>query len=118
MRILCAAEVVVCYRAMNERSEQRFGAGVQDRPNAPTVEQVGFGWYAPFGLLTPAEGRILVDGVDLAVSRGDLVGIVGPNGSGKTTLLKTLNPSQGLTIKATNKENSIAAEAPTGIGFI
>ena len=49
-----AAEVVVCYRAMNERSEQRFGAGVQDRPNAPTTENVHFGWYAPFGLLTPA----------------------------------------------------------------
>ena len=49
-----AAEVVVCYRAMNERSEQRFGAGVQDRPNAPTAEQVAFGWVAPFGLLTPA----------------------------------------------------------------
>ncbi len=49
-----AAEVVVCYRAMNERSEQRFGAGIQDRPSAPTVEQVGFGWYAPYGLLTPA----------------------------------------------------------------
>jgi len=49
-----AAEVVVCYRAMNERSEQRFGAGVQDRPAAPTVEGVGFGWYAPYGLLTPA----------------------------------------------------------------
>ncbi len=49
-----AAEVVVCYRAMNERSEQRFGAGVQDRASAPTVEQVGFGWYAPYGLLTPA----------------------------------------------------------------
>lgn len=49
-----AAEVVVCYRAMNERSEQRFGAGVQNRPSAPTVEQVGFGWYAPYGLLTPA----------------------------------------------------------------
>jgi acetyl-CoA acetyltransferase len=49
-----AAEVVVCYRAMNERSEQRFGAGVQDRPLAPTTENVHFGWYAPFGLLTPA----------------------------------------------------------------
>lgn len=49
-----AAEVVVCYRAMNERSEQRFGAGVQDRPTAPTTESVHFGWYAPFGLLTPA----------------------------------------------------------------
>ena len=49
-----AAEVVVCYRAMNERSEQRFGAGVQDRPIAPTTENIHFGWYAPFGLLTPA----------------------------------------------------------------
>lgn len=49
-----SADVVVCYRAMNERSEQRFGAGVQDRPNAPRTEDVHFGWYAPFGLLTPA----------------------------------------------------------------
>ena len=49
-----SAEVVVCYRAMNERSEQRFGTGVQDRPNAPGTEDVHFGWYAPFGLLTPA----------------------------------------------------------------
>ena len=49
-----AAEVVVCYRAMNERSEQRFGAGVQDRPSAPKTEEVHFGWYTPYGLLTPA----------------------------------------------------------------
>ncbi len=49
-----AAEVVVCYRAMNERSEQRFGAGIQNRPTAPRTEDVQFGWYAPFGLLTPA----------------------------------------------------------------
>jgi 17-hydroxy-3-oxo-4-pregnene-20-carboxyl-CoA lyase len=49
-----AAEVVVCYRAMNERSEQRFGSGVQARPLTPTTENVHFGWYAPFGLLTPA----------------------------------------------------------------
>jgi len=49
-----AAEVVVCYRAMNERSQQRFGAGVQDRDAMPTTEAAHFGWYAPFGLLTPA----------------------------------------------------------------
>ncbi len=55
MAVACgAAEVVVCYRAMNERSEQRFGTGVQDRQNAPTTEAVHYGWYAPFGLLTPA----------------------------------------------------------------
>ena len=48
------ADTVVCYRAMNERSMQRFGAGVQGRPSHPTAENAHFGWYAPYGLLTPA----------------------------------------------------------------
>ncbi len=48
------ADVVVCYRAMNERSMQRFGAGVQDRPPTSNTESAHFGWYAPYGLLTPA----------------------------------------------------------------
>ena len=47
-------KVVVCYRAMNERSQQRFGIGVQDRPPAPRPEEVHFGWHSPYGLLTPA----------------------------------------------------------------
>jgi acetyl-CoA acetyltransferase len=49
-----AADVVVCYRAMNERSWQRFGTGVQGRASLPTAENVHFSWYAPVGLLTPA----------------------------------------------------------------
>lgn len=32
----------------------------------------------------------VLDGVSLAVSEGDFLGIVGPNGAGKTTLLRTL----------------------------
>jgi acetyl-CoA acetyltransferase len=47
-------DVVVCYRAMNERSQQRFGIGVQDRPPAPRPEEIHFGWHSPYGLLTPA----------------------------------------------------------------
>jgi acetyl-CoA acetyltransferase len=49
------ADAVVCYRAFNERSGRRFGAGVQDRPPIATAEASHFSWYAPFGLLTPAQ---------------------------------------------------------------
>ncbi|NGO73947.1 thiolase C-terminal domain-containing protein, partial [Streptomyces boncukensis] len=47
-----AAEVVVCYRAFNERSGRRFGSGVLSRE--PTAEGAALGWVLPFGLLTPA----------------------------------------------------------------
>ncbi|MEU8913483.1 lipid-transfer protein [Streptomyces nigrescens] len=46
------AEVVVCYRAFNERSGRRFGSGVQQRQ--PSAEGAALGWNLPFGLLTPA----------------------------------------------------------------
>ncbi|MFI6648663.1 lipid-transfer protein [Streptomyces sp. NPDC050529] len=46
------ADVVVCYRAFNERSGRRFGSGVQQRE--PTAEGAALGWNLPFGLLTPA----------------------------------------------------------------
>ncbi len=49
-----AADVVVCYRAMNERSQQRFGIGTTPTAAIATTETAHFGWYAPFGLLTPA----------------------------------------------------------------
>jgi acetyl-CoA acetyltransferase len=54
------ARTVVVYRALNERSGNRFGAGVHDprksgspRSSAGGAEAV-FGWYLPFGLVTPA----------------------------------------------------------------
>ena len=47
------ADVVVCYRAFNERSERRFGAGRQG-PSADARAPMPTNWYAPFGLVTPA----------------------------------------------------------------
>jgi acetyl-CoA acetyltransferase len=49
------ADVVVCYRAFNERSGRRFGSGVQDRPPDPTTESAHYAWYSPYGLVTPAQ---------------------------------------------------------------
>ena len=49
------ADYVVAYRGFNERSGHRFGTGVQGRPPLATAESAHFAWYAPFGLLTPAQ---------------------------------------------------------------
>jgi acetyl-CoA acetyltransferase len=49
-----ACHYCLVYRAFNERSETRFGVGVQGRAPAPTPMEVDFGWSSPFGLLTPA----------------------------------------------------------------
>jgi branched-chain amino acid transport system ATP-binding protein len=36
-------------------------------------------------------GLVAVDGVDLEVRGGELVGVIGPNGAGKTTFFHTLS---------------------------
>jgi acetyl-CoA acetyltransferase len=49
------ANVVVCYRAFNERSGMRFGTGMQDRPLDSTADRAEYSWITPPGLLTPAQ---------------------------------------------------------------
>ncbi|MFT5483859.1 MAG: acetyl-CoA acetyltransferase [Halieaceae bacterium] len=46
------AETVVCYRALNGRSGHRFSGGVSG--NIVTADAMHWGWYMPYGLLTPA----------------------------------------------------------------
>ncbi|WP_137150009.1 ABC transporter ATP-binding protein [Devosia sp. FKR38] len=36
------------------------------------------------------QGRSLIDGIDIMLRDGEMLGVVGPNGSGKTTLLRSL----------------------------
>lgn len=57
-------------------------------------------------------GPNVLDGINLTVERGDLIGIVGPSGSGKSTLLRvllgSLKPSQG----------TVARKRAMTIGFV
>ena len=46
------ADVVVCYRAFNERSGHRFGSGAHR--GEPTSEGIAMSWVSSFGLMTPA----------------------------------------------------------------
>jgi acetyl-CoA acetyltransferase len=48
------ADVVVCYRALNERSGHRFGQVSLAAAAAPTSGGVDNGWHYPMGLGTPA----------------------------------------------------------------
>jgi zinc transport system ATP-binding protein len=52
------------------------------------------------------DGRWLVEGIDLAIHRGEIVTLIGPNGSGKSTTAKlvtgVIRPSVGSVMRDTN----------------
>ena len=58
--------------------------------------------------LTKKYGNVLaLNGIDLTVGRGKIIGVLGPNGSGKTTLIKLINglltPTEGGILVAGNE---------------
>ncbi len=61
------------------------GGGAGDRPANRVATLAGTGIVKRFGGLTA------VDGVDIKVGSGEMVGLIGPNGSGKTTLFDCLS---------------------------
>lgn len=55
-----AAEVVVVYRAFNERSGHRFGTGPPPFAYQPSTDQEYRNWINPYGLLTPAQQEAIL----------------------------------------------------------
>jgi ATP-binding cassette subfamily F protein uup len=73
-----------------ERRARREVAGLAtikvsegDKSGQRVVEAIGLGFAYP-------GGEPLVKDLDLMISRGDKIGLLGPNGSGKTTLVRLL----------------------------
>lgn len=100
---LCIAAVVVSFAFLGYWLEER--ADPRLRPplpiGAPLVRPACQGGGAPVSALlevrgvstiyrTPAGPVRAVDGVDLTVGRGEVLGVVGESGSGKTTLAMSL----------------------------
>ena len=75
----------------HDRSTAKFGFEMT-HPSGNLVLEVS-------GLDVGYQGTPLIRKLNLSVTRGERIGIIGPNGSGKTTLLKTVlglqNPLQG-----------------------
>lgn len=61
-----------------------------DRPRDQAAEAPGEVLVSGTGLRVELGGRVVLDGVDLEVRRGEVVALLGRNGAGKTTLLRAL----------------------------
>ena len=69
-------------------------------------------WRRPRYVSYPA-----LDGIDLAVARGERLGIVGRNGAGKTTLLKLITGNFAPTSGVVRVNGTVQALMQTGLGF-
>jgi len=71
----------------------------------------------------PTGNVVALDGVDLTVDHGEIIGIIGQNGSGKTTLTKLLNgllkPSSGtVTVNGIETTGRSVQEMAPHVGYV
>ena len=75
------AERLVAQRAEFEADRTPSGEVTVDAIRHLRLEGVSFGY---------SESRLVLDSIDLTISRGEVIGVVGRSGSGKTTLIQLL----------------------------
>jgi ABC-type branched-subunit amino acid transport system ATPase component len=64
---------------------------------SPTANGSGAGQLVAEGIRVHYEGVRAVDGVDLILERGRIMGLIGPNGAGKTTFMNAVSGFVSLT---------------------
>lgn len=83
------------------------------------------------GLSKKYEDNIVLDGIDLEIEKGNVIGIIGPSGTGKSTLLRSINllekPEHGritigdlsvdLPLKGKDRKKAFELRSRTGMVF-
>jgi len=80
-------------RALEKMRKQRKARRVQDDSAKIRIEEAGRSGKLVIQAKNVSFGyddRLLINNLNIVVSRGDKIGIIGPNGCGKTTLIKLL----------------------------
>ncbi|MCJ7596780.1 MAG: ABC transporter ATP-binding protein [Desulfobacterales bacterium] len=73
------------------------------------------------GLRVYYSKALILDGVNLKVDQGELVGVIGPNGAGKTTLLRAISkvaPVKGSILFQGQQIDSLSPERIVSLGVI
>lgn len=73
------------------------------------------------GLRVSYGKALILDGIDLNVDQGELVGLIGPNGAGKTTLLRAISkvaPVEGSILFQGQRIDSLSPEKVVRLGII
>ena len=91
------------------------GAGVSQAPARRRLDPETLPALTTEGVSVSFGGLRALDGVDLSLVRGEVLGIIGPNGAGKTTLFDAISGFlPGLEGRITLDGNDITAVAPQG----
>ncbi|MFA5613866.1 MAG: energy-coupling factor transporter ATPase [Methanoculleus sp.] len=93
------------------------------RPPVPSQESVTTPIISIRGLTHHYEGVAALKGVDLEITSGEIVAIIGENGSGKTTLIKHLNgllrPTEGsVLVDGLDATSAPTAELARHVGLV